>query len=123
MPLLVMLVMSIASIGCSSDDNDDPVLDSGTMVSGTYTGQLKYGDEVVSDAYVVTIARISSSVASVNAKFFSEAVNFNVALSNGQYVLTNSNYPNISIHVSGNTLILSYLTTSNYMFGFTGIKG
>ena len=93
-------------------------------VSGTYVGRLTSGGEVVSDAYKVVVNRLNSTAVEVDASFFGNTpVNFNVAeTSTGQYNLTNINYSDITMYVSGKTLNISFVNAAQTMTSFVGTK-
>jgi hypothetical protein len=131
--VLVALMASVSLVGCIKEEDDDdyeprtepPVVqDAGTAVSGVYTGQLKVNSEIIADAYVVTVTRISSSVVNVKAKFYSEVEgeNYNVRLEGTQYIFESASSTGISISVSGRAMTLSFLNNAQSMTVFTGSK-
>lgn len=90
--------------------------------SGIYVGKLTSGGEIVSDAYKVTINRLNSTSVEVIADFFDGTVNFNVAESQGQIILTNANYSQITMYVTGNTLNISFVNAGGTMTTYLGNK-
>lgn len=98
--------------------------DLASIVAGTYVGRLTSGGEVVSDAYKVVINRLNSTAVEIVASFFGDApVNFNVTEnSTGQYNLTNINYSDITMYVSGKTLYISFVNGAQTMTSFVGVK-
>ena len=134
---ILMAAVTFSSIftftSCNKDEDKENSLytdstvgntDAGTYVSGTYTGKLVSGGEVIRDAYVVTITRISSSVVKVNADLFNGSVNFNVSSSNGQYILSNSDseYSQVNISIQGKSLTITFLNIYGTITTFTGYK-
>jgi uncharacterized protein YcfL len=132
--MLVALMISVSFVGCNTDD-DEPaprpepevpqvVVDPATAVSGVYTGQLKVNSEIIQDAYVVTVTKISSNVVNVKAKFYSdeEGANYNVKLDGERYSFENATSTGITISVIGKTLTSSFLNGAGSMTVFTGAK-
>lgn len=132
---ILMAAVTFSSIftftSCNKDEDKENSLytdsivgnaDAGTYVSGTYTGKLVSGGEVIRDAYVVTITRISSSMVKVNADLFNGSVNFNVSSSNGQYILSNSEYSQVNISIQGKSLTITFLNIYGTITTFTGYK-
>lgn len=94
--------------------------DSSSGIEGVYTGQLLYGTEVVEDAYVVSITRVSSEVVSVNAEFFNGSLNFNVQKTANGYNLVSSTVYNVQITVYGKMLTINYQSSGGSMLTFQG---
>ena len=112
-----------ASTGISiTQGNGSPGGDLAQRASGVYVGKLVSGGEIVSDAYKVTINRLNSTSVEVIANFFDETVNFNVAESQGQIILTNANYSQITMYVTGNTLNISFVNMGGTMTTYVGTK-
>lgn len=94
--------------------------DSSSGIEGVYTGQLLYGTEVVEDAYVVSIYKVSSEVVSVNADFFNGSLNFNVQKTANGYNLVSSTVYNVQITVYGKMLTINYQSNGGSMLTFQG---
>lgn len=93
------------------------------IVSGVYVGKLTSGGMVVDDAYKVTITALNSTAVEVKADFFSAPVNFNVVeTATGQYNLSNANYSEITMYVTGNTLNISFVNAAQTMTSYVGYK-
>ncbi|MCM1107584.1 MAG: hypothetical protein NC388_00865 [Clostridium sp.] len=128
--MFVALITSFVMAGCSNDDDEsqagvtETVIDLSDAVSGVYSGKLSMGSEVVNDAYIVTITRVTSTAVHVKANFFGEdPVVFNVEKLGNQYVLTNtSNYNNVSMYVSNGTLNINYVNVLGAMMAYVGNK-
>lgn len=119
--LLAMVAMSMCMVSCGDDDS--AASDYAAQVAGVYTGQLTTNGTVVEDAYVVNVAKISSTVVQVSANFFSTgSENYNVSYVNGQYEFTSESSVNITIRVNGKTMNISYLTNGGYIMNFTGTR-
>lgn len=114
-----MIMVSQDGNGSGGDGQD-----LASIVAGTYVGRLISGGEVVNDAYKVVINRLNSTAVEIAASFFGDApVNFNVTEnSTGQYNLTNINYSNITMYVSGKTLYISFVNGVQTMTSFVGTK-
>ena len=110
-----------ASTGISITQGS-PDVDLAQRASGVYVGKLVSGGEIVSDAYKVTINRLNSTSVEVIADFFDGTVNFNVAESQGQIILTNANYSQITMYVTGNTLNISFVNMGGTMTTYVGTK-
>jgi hypothetical protein len=133
--VLYALIISTLSGGCTrSNDNEDlppdpdPV-DFGTAVSGVYIGKLKMDNQVVEDAYVVTVTRIASKVAKVAADFYPQtsgggqgSANYNIEQVGSQYVFTSESSSGITISVASKTISISFLNQAGGMTTFTGVK-
>ncbi len=121
--MVVMLLSAMSFVSCGSDDpEDEPVVDYASKVAGKYSGQLKYGDEIVEDVYVVSIEKLTSNTVSMEANFLDEKINFSIEKSGSQYLLKNSNHVSITSVVSGKSLTINYLTVGGYMFTYIGVK-
>lgn len=119
---LVFAVISCVSFVSCSDDDDNLNQDMASQVAGVYTGKLTINDEVIEDAYVVTVTRINSSVVSVSAKFLNESENYNIVYENGQYKFKSATINNINIVVTGKNINVSYLTNGGWMANFFGTR-
>lgn len=122
--LMMLFVSTPAFVSCSSDKDDEPEQNYAAYIVGVYTGSLTSGNEVLDDAYVVKIDRISDKMVSMEAKFFSddEPVNFNVSYSNKVYTLSTSNVHNMTVTVTGKTLLISYLNNAGSQTTFSGSR-
>ena len=129
---VLLFAFSLASRKDDDEEEQDNVeivgVSPADAVAGTYSGRRTYGTEVISDAYIVTITKITNSTVSLKADFFESVdnpdgiVNFNVSEQGNQYVLENATEANISIVVSGNSISINYLTNGNYMMSYYGTK-
>lgn len=117
----VLACFAVLSVLACSKDDSVPTDDS-SAVAGVYTGKLLYGTDVIEDAYVVSINKISSNVVSVSADFLDGSMNFNVQKTSSGYNLVSETIYNIQMTVSGKTLTVNYQTTGGYMFTFQGIR-
>lgn len=123
--LIMLIFISVSIVSCGKDEeNNDPSISTADAVAGVYTGQLSYNGEIVEDAYVVTVTKISSSVVHLNANFYgnSGGENFNVVYSNGQYIISSATAYNITITITGKIMTLSYLTQGGLLYDFRGSK-
>ncbi len=122
--LMMLLVSTPAFVSCSSDKDDEPEQNYAAYIVGVYTGSLTSGNEVLDDAYVVKIDRISDKMVSMEAKFFpdDESVNFNVSYNNKVYTLSTSNVHNMTVTVTGKTLLISYLNNAGSQTTFSGSR-
>lgn len=122
--LILALCCILPLVSCGDDWGapDSNPSDLSGHVAGVYTGQLKYGTEVVEDAYVVTITRLSSSVVSMDAKFLDTEYNFNVTKEGNVYTLSSATVYNITTTVSDKQMTLNYLTKGGYMYTFLGTR-
>lgn len=112
-----------ATIAINQDGDDDDDDDLATRASGIYVGKLTSGGEIVNDAYKITITRLNSTSVEVDAAFFGgDPVNFNVSESQGQLLLTNANYSEINMYITGNTLNCSFVNAAQTMTSFVGTK-
>ena len=121
---MMLLVSTPAFVSCSSDKDDEPEQNYAAYIVGVYTGSLTSGNEVLDDAYVVKIDRISDKMVSMEAKFFpdDEPVNFNVSYNNKVYTLSTSNIHNMTVTVTGKTLLISYLNNEGSQTTFSGSR-
>ncbi|MBR2006808.1 MAG: type IV secretion protein Rhs [Alistipes sp.] len=120
--LAFAVISCVSFVSCSDDDDDNLNQDMASQVAGVYTGKLTVNDEVIEDAYVVTVTRISSSVVSVSAKFLNESENYNIVYENGQYKFKSATINNINIVVTGKNINVSYLTNGGWMANFFGTR-
>ncbi len=111
-----------ASASISISQEGDEIDDLATRASGIYVGKLTSGGEIVDDAYKIIITRLNSTSVEVEAAFFGNPVNFNVSESQGQLLLTNTNYPDITMYITGNTLNCSFVNAAQTMTSFIGTK-
>lgn len=119
--LIIQAGSASASISISQE-GDDVIDDLATRASGIYVGKLTSGGEIVDDAYKIIITRLNSTSVEVDAAFFGNPVNFNVSESQGQLLLTNTNYPDITMYITGNTLNCSFVNAAQTMTSFIGTK-
>lgn len=98
--------------------------DFGRAVAGVYTGKLLYGTEIIEDAYVVRLNRVSSTVVTMYADFFGDdlSANFNISKDGNVYSLYSATVYNMTTTVSGKQMTLNYLTTGGNMYTFSGAK-
>lgn len=122
--MILAMLMACTLTGCGDKENDPGATDPGAAVSGVYTGQLKKGSTIVSDAYVVKVTKVSSSVATVQADFYGEmgSSNYNITSSGSMYVLSSATDSNITIAVSGKSITINYTNTAGTLLTFTGSK-
>ena len=120
--LAFAVISCVSFVSCSKDDDDNLNQDMASQVAGVYTGKLTVNEEVIADAYVVTVTRISSSVVSVSAKFLNESENYNIVYENGQYKFKSETINNINIVVTGKNINVSYLTNGGWMANFFGTR-
>lgn len=120
--LAFAVISCVSFVSCSDDDDDNLNQDMASQVAGVYTGKLTINDEVIEDAYVVTVTRINSSVVSVSAKFLNEPENYNIVYENGQYKFKSATINNINIVVTGKNINVSYLTNGGWMANFFGTR-
>lgn len=120
--LAFAVISCVSFVSCSDDDDDNLNQDMASQVAGVYTGKLTINDEVIEDAYVVTVTRINSSVVSVSAKFLNESENYNIVYENGQYKFKSATINNINIVVTGKNINVSYLTNGGWMANFFGTR-
>lgn len=118
--LLLILLVALCIPFVSSCHKEE--IDYGSIVSGTYTGKLLYGTETIEDAYVVSVSRVSSTVASVYADFFEGSLSFNIEKGASGYNLVSETVYNVDITVYGKDITINYKTKGGYMFTFRGSK-
>ena len=111
------LMASLLLIGCQTKEQTQSAADA---VAGIYSGKLSYGTDVLQDAYVVRVVKVTSSVVTIYADFMSGSKNYNVELRNGIYIINSETDPNITASVSGKTLSISYITNSKILATFYG---
>lgn len=93
------------------------------LVEGTYSGRLTLGEEVLEDAYIIKIKKLTDNTVAVNAQFFGDGdINFNLSLSGNQIAFTNATLSNFNMYVLGNTVVINYLANGGYMLTYTGTK-
>ena len=120
--MLLLVAASVCTSSCNKDDEED-VIDYADVVSGVYTGKLTSNNQVIQDAYVVSISKVSSKVVTVSAAFFNEgSENYNVEQEGDQYVFKSEPSVNINITVSGKTLTINFLNNDFSMTTFVGEK-
>lgn len=126
--LLMVLAMGLVSCGSDSSDDsgkdDNPVVTLADRVAGTYSGRLMLGTDVREDAYIVTVTKLTDNTVKVAARFFGDAgsENFNLSESSNQIVFTNSTISNFSMYVTGNSMVINYLSNGGNMLTYTGTK-
>ncbi|MBO4263180.1 MAG: hypothetical protein J5871_00690 [Bacteroidales bacterium] len=120
--LLVGAALLFGLAGCENDYDPTPV-DYGRAISGVYAGKLLYGTEIVEDAYVVRLTRVSSSVVSMTARFLgNDSYNFNISKDGNVYSLYSATVYNMTTTISANQMNVTYLTEGGLLFTFTGSK-
>lgn len=115
--ILIAILGITLFAACEKDDSDF-----GKEVSGTYTGQLKYGTEIREDAYVVTVSRVSNDVVSMSAKFLDGSKNFNVEKVTNGYNLYSETVYNFNCTVNKKTITVNYKSNGGQMLTFQGTK-
>ena len=96
--MLLLVAASVCTSSCSKDDDED-VVDYADVVSGIYTGKLTVNNQVIQDAYVVSVSKVSSKVVTVNAAFFEEgSENYNVEQEGDQYLFKSEKFHNALIY-------------------------
>ncbi len=129
--MVFVLLSALSFVSCSDDEDDDPIVtppaveivDPATKIAGTYSGQLKYGDEVWEDVYIVEVEKKTAHSVTLKADFFSDGkANFSIKESGSQYVLENSTMPGISILASGKSLSINYMANAGVMLTYVGHK-
>lgn len=118
--VLGLATLLVTSVACHK--TDDVSGDYASIVSGVYTGKLQYGVETIRDAYVVTIGKVSNTVVTMTADFLQGSANFNVVKNGSTYSLVSETVWDINTTISGKDIVISYQTTGNYFFTFTGRK-
>ena len=120
--MLLLVAASVCTSSCNKDEEED-VIDYADVLSGVYTGKLSSNNQVIQDAYVVSISKVSSKVVTVSAAFFNEgSENYNVEQEGDQYVFKSESSVNINITVSGKTLTINFLNNDFSMTTFVGEK-
>ena len=120
--VLFLVATSVCVSSCSKDDEED-VVDYAEAVSGVYTGKLTVNNQVIQDAYVVSVSKVASKVVTVSAAFFDEgSENYNVEQQGDQYLFTSESSVNINISVSGKTLTINFLNNDFSMTTFVGVR-
>ena len=93
------------------------------QVSGTYSGRLTLGEEVLEDAYIVRVTKLTDNTVAVKANFFGDDdMNFNLIQSGSQIAFSNATLSNFSMYALGNTLVINYLSNGGNMLTYTGTK-
>lgn len=114
----IILILSLSFItGCEKSNQPKTAADA---VAGIYSGKLSYGAEVLQDAYVVRIVKMTSNVVTIYADFLNGSKNYNVVPRSGIYVISSETDPNITASVSGKSLTISYITSSKLLATFYG---
>ena len=124
---MLLIVLALGFTSCGSDDKDDdapsPQISLADKVACTYSGRLSLGETVLEDAYIVTVTKQTANTVSVYAKFFGDnAKNFNLSESNGQIHFSNSTLSNFNMSVTGNAVVINYLSGSGNMLTYVGNK-
>lgn len=122
----VSTAVVVNQAGKSGPVGPDPS-DFAAIVAGTYVGKLISGGEVVNDAYKIILTKLNSTSVEMDAAFFynngvRNVINFNVSMSQNQYVLTNSNYTDLTITVTGKVLNVSFVNAAGTLTTFSGNK-
>ena len=92
------------------------------MVAGTYVGKLTYGDEVLDDAYTITVTKVNDTSVTVTADFFETPQNFNLSQRLFTIYFSNTILTNIEIFVDGNTMKVNYQQPEGYKISYRGEK-
>ena len=127
---ILLMVLTVGLVSCGSDDSGNsgtdanPVVTLADRVTGTYSGRLMLGGEVRQDAYIVTVTKLTDKTVKVSAKFFGDKgeENFNLSESSNQILFTNSTISNFSMYVTGNSMVINYLSNGGNMLTYTGTK-
>ena len=92
-------------------------------VKGTYAGRLMNGTEIVQDAYIVTINKLTDTTVEVQAGFFGdESINFNLSEDGNQIVFTNALLTGFSMVYIDGTLMINYSNSYYGMLTYTGVR-
>ena len=120
---LVSAAFLVLTTGCEKAEGQGST-DYGRTVAGVYTGKLLYGTEIIEDAYVVRLNRVSSTVVTMYADFFGDdlCANFNISREGNVYSLYSATVYNMTTTVSGKQITINYLTTGGNMYTFSGAK-
>ena len=98
-------------------------LDLADRVAGAYSGKLTLGSEVLEDAYIIKVTKLTSTTVSVDAPFFGgEKYNFNLEQQGNQILFTNSTMQNLSMVVMGSQMTVNYLSGGGNMLTYIGTK-
>ncbi len=127
---ILLMVLTVGLVSCGSDDSGNsgtdanPVVTLADRVTGTYSGRLMLGGEVRQDAYIVTVTKLTDKTVKVSANFFGDKgeENFNLSESSNQILFTNSTISNFSMYVTGNSMVINYLSNGGNMLTYTGTK-
>ena len=68
------------------------------------------------------MTKLSDTAVNVTAAFFDTPQNFNLSQGVNQIEFSNSTLANIKMYVTGNTMIVNYLSAGGYMLSYTGVK-
>ncbi|MBO5399236.1 MAG: type IV secretion protein Rhs [Alistipes sp.] len=127
--LKFLLILATALFSCSSfmgceKDNDGTASgDFASQIEGVYSGQLMLNNNVLQDAYIVTVRRIKSTVVEVYADFYSDgSENYNVEYINGQYHLKSETSGSVTITVVGKNINISFLNSNKSMTTYFGTR-
>lgn len=92
-------------------------------VKGTYAGRLMNGTEIVQDAYIVTINKLTDTTVEVQAGFFGdESINFNLSKDGNQISFTNALLSGFSMVYVEGTLMINYSNSYYGMLTYTGVR-
>lgn len=122
--IALVAMMSVGLSSCDGDDSDDSVTgdDLSVVVQGTYSGRLTNGDVIVSDAYIVTITKLTNETVQVQADFFDGSKNFNLSKSGNQISFSNATLSNFSMYYMGGNVVINYLSKGGAMLTYNGKK-
>lgn len=122
--IALVAMMSVGLSSCGGDDSDDPVTgdDLSVVVQGTYSGRLTNGEVIVSDAYIVTITKLTNETVQVQADFFDGSKNFNLSKSGNQISFSNATLSNFSMYYMGGNVVINYLSKGGAMLTYNGKK-
>jgi len=111
---------NIASQAVQITQTPSPLAD---QVSGTYSGRLKLGEDILEDAYIVSISKLTNTTVAVSAGFLgNQAMNFNLTESGNQIQFSNATLSNFSMFATGNSITINYLSAGGNMLTYTGSK-
>lgn len=120
---LVCASVLFLATGCNKEDTPQGS-DYGKNIAGVYTGKLLYGVEIIEDAYVVTLSRVTSTVVTMYAPFFGTdmSANFNIEKEGNVYSLISATVYNMTTTITGKQMTINYLTEGGYMYTFSGSR-
>ncbi len=122
--LYVQAGKASATIQVTQSGNPKPTSNSlAETVKGVYSGRLMNGTEIVQDAYIVTITKLTDKTVEVKAGFFGdEPMNFNLEKDGNQIVFTNALLSGFSMVYVEGTLMINYSNSYYGMLTYTGTR-